>query len=87
MRALSLLWVLALAMMAKSINSQMQRAAKYSVTLKVRRTSNGLPLEHFVGQISTIHAGAKRVATKFQRKLIPLQVQHVKVNYYTLSEV
>ena len=75
-----------LATMAKSINSQMQRAVKYSVTLKMRLTSNGLLLEHIVGQISTIHAGAKLVATKLRRKIIPLQVQLVKV-MCTLSEV
>ena len=86
MRAFPLPLVSALATTAESINSQTQRAAKYSVTLKVRHTSNGLPLEHFVGQISTIHAGAKRVVTKLWRKVIPLQVQHVKVRY-TFSEV
>ena len=77
---------LALATMAESINSQMQRAAKYSVTLKMCHTSNGLLLEPSVGKISLIHAGAKRAATKLRRKLIPLQVQHVKVKY-THSEV
>ena len=59
----------------------MQRAAKYSVILKMRLTSNGLLLEPFVAQISTIHAGAKRVAIKLSRKQIPLLVQLVKVTY------
>ena len=81
MRASGLQRVLALAMMAESINSQTQRAAKYSVTLKMRHISSGLLLEHFVGQISTIHAGAKRVAIKLSLKLIPLLVQLVKVMY------
>ena len=67
--------------MAELINSQAQRAAKYSVILKMRLTSNGLLLEPFVAKISTIHAGAKRVAIKLSLKLIPLLVQLVKVMY------
>ena len=81
MRALGLQRILALAMMAESINSQTQRAAKYSVTLKMRHTSSGLLLEPSVGKISIIRAGAKRAATELRHKLIPLQVQHVKVNF------
>ena len=79
MRASGLQRILALAMMAESINSQTQRAAKYSVTLKMRHTSNGLLLEPSVGKISIIRAGAKRAATELRHKLIPRQVQHVKV--------
>ena len=67
--------------MAELINSQAQRAAKYSVILKMPLTSSGLLLEPFVAQISTIHAGAKRVAIKLSRKLIPLLAQLVKVMY------
>ena len=67
--------------MAESIKSQTQRAAKCSVILKMRPTSSGLLLEPLVAQISTIHAGAKRVVIKLSHKLIPLLVQLVKVMY------
>ena len=67
------------AMMAKQTNSQMLKAAKYSVILKMRRTLSGSPLGTPMGRITTIHAGARRVATTLLHKVIPGQAQHVKV--------
>ena len=66
-------------MMAKPTSSQMQRAAKYFVTLKVRLTLNGSPPETPWDLISTTHAGARPIPSALLPKIIPGQGQHVKV--------